>query len=143
MSPHTAPGLSRFPFDTSVLVVIGSDRVSFPDEPFPHILAVADYDPDRTPEFVVALNTNLNLLAADLPNQRTLHALPVSEPVAVPVLRNLVLFGGVEPGQPYLLPGYAYPVAVGDIRFADECARAVSSRITSALSVTTARVFGR
>ena len=141
MSPHAALSLSRFPFDTSVLVRVGSDRVSFPDEPFPYILPVVRYRPNRTPEFVVTLNTNLNLLTADLPNQRTFHALPMSEPVAGLVLRDLVPFGRIQSRQPYFLPGYAYPIAVGDIRFADQSSRTSSNRVAPTRSAMTSRVM--
>ena len=94
--------------------------MSFPDEPFPDILAVAGCDPDRTPEFVTFLDGDVNPPAADLPNQCTLDALSVSESVAVPVFRHLVPIGCVKTGESYFLPGNAKPVAVGDIGFPSE-----------------------
>ena len=141
MSPHTAFGFSRFPLDTFVFVGVGSDSMSFPNEPFPYILSVVNYRPNRTPELVITLYNNLNLLTADLPNQRTLHAPSMTEPVAVLVLGNLVPFGRVQSGQPYFLPGYAYPIAVGDIRFADESAGTAFDRIAPPLSATKFRVM--
>ena len=124
MAPHAALGLSGFPFHMLVSVAVGRDRVSFPDEPFPDILAVAGYDSDRTPELVVVLDRNVNPPAADLPDQGALHTLSMSEPVAIPVFRHLVEFGRVKTGEPYFLPEYANPVAIGNIGFPREYARA-------------------
>ena len=120
MAPHTSLGLSRFLLDVPVPVAVGSDRISFPDKPFPDILAVAGYDADGTPEFVLVLDCHENLLAADLPDQCALHPLSMSEPVAVPVLCHLVPFGRVQAGESHFLAGHAYSVAVGDICFPGE-----------------------
>ena len=134
MAPHTTIGLSRFPLDVLVSVAIGSDRVSFPDEPFPDVTAIAGYDPECTPELVIVFNRDVNPPAADLPDQRALDMLSVSEPVAVPVFRNLVPLGCIKPGEPHLLPGYSYPIAVGDICFPGERARAALSAGAASLA---------
>ena len=126
MAPHAALGPSRFPLDMCVSVAIGSDRVPFPDEPFPDILAVAGYDPDCTPEFVIVLDRDVNSLAADLADQDALHALSMSEPVAVLVLGPLIPLRCIKPGKPYLLPGHTNAVAVSDIGFSCERARAAA-----------------
>ena len=68
MAPHTTFGLSRFTLDMFVPLAIGGDCVPFPDEPFPDILAVAGNDPDRSPEFVIVLDGNVNTFAPDLLN---------------------------------------------------------------------------
>ena len=120
MAPHSPLGLSRFPLVMFVSVAICSDCVSFPDEPFPDILAVTGYDPNRTPKPVVVLDRDVNLPAADLPDQSVLYTPSMSEPVAVPVFRHLVELGCVKTGEPYFLPGNANPVAVGDISFPGE-----------------------
>ena len=127
MAPHSPLGLSGFPFDMFVSVAICSDRVSFPDEPFPDILAVAGYDPNRTPELVVFFDRDVNPPAANFPDQGALHTLSVSEPVPVPVFRHLVELGCVQTGEPYFLPGYANPVAVSDVGFPGERVRAALS----------------
>ena len=120
MAPHSPLGLSRFPFEMYVSVAICSDCVSFADEPFPDIRAVASYDSNRTPKLVVVLDRDVNLPAADLPDQSALQTLSMSEPVAVPVFRHLVELGCIKTGEPYFLPGNANPVAVGDVGFPDE-----------------------
>ena len=127
MGPHSPLGLSRFPLHVFVPVAIGSDRVSFPDEPFPDILAVAGYGADRTSESVMVLDRDVNSLATDLADQGALYTPSMSEPVAVLVLGALIPLGGVDTGEPYLLPGYANPVTVGDIGFPGERARAALS----------------
>ena len=104
MAPHSPLGLSRFPLYVLVPVAIGSDRVSFPDEPLPDILAVAGYDADRTSKFVIVLDRDVNSLAADLADQGALHTLSMSEPVAVMVLGPLIPLGRVETREPYFLP---------------------------------------
>ena len=86
MAPHPPLGLSRFPLYVFVPVAIGSDRVSFPDEPLPDILAVAGYDADRTSESVIVLDRDVNSLATDLPDQGALYTPSMCEPVAVLVL---------------------------------------------------------
>ena len=127
MTPHSPLGLSRFPLYVLVPVAIGSDRVSFPNEPLPDILAVADYEADRTSKFIIILDRNVNSLAADLADQGAPYTLSMSEPVAVLVLGPLIPLGRVETGEPYFLPGYANPVTVGDIGFPGERARAALS----------------
>ena len=134
MAPHSPLGLSRFPLYVLVPVAIGSDRVSFPDEPLPDILAVAGYDADRTSKFVIVLDRDVNSLAADLADQGALHTLSMSEPVAVMVLGPLIPLGRVETREPYFLPGYANPVAVGDIGFPGERARAALSAGAASLA---------
>ena len=58
------------------------------------------------------------MFAPDFLDQRALHALPVAEPVTVPMFSLLIPFGRVEPGNPYFLSGHPYPVAVGHIGLA-------------------------
>ena len=124
MAPHTALGLSRFLFDQLVPVAVQGPRMSFPDEPFADILALAGYDPDRTSEFVMVLDRDVDAPAAYLPDQCALHTLTVFEPVAVPVFCHLVPFGCVKTGEPYFLPRHANPVPVSDIGFPGQRARA-------------------
>ena len=92
MVPHAASGSSRFPFKVLVLVTVGGDSVSLPDEPCPDILAVAGHGPDGAPILVIFLNHDVNVFAANPLDQCTLHPLSVFEPVAVSVLRQLVPF---------------------------------------------------
>lgn len=133
VAPHPPLGLSRFPLYVFVPIAIGSDRVSFPDEPLPDILAVAGYDADRTSESVIVLDRDVNSLATDLADQGALHTPSMSEPVAILVLGPLIPLGRVDTGEPYFLPGYANPVAVGDIGFPGERARAPSSAEAASL----------
>ena len=65
MGPHAAPSTSRFPFDVLVRVTVGGYRMSFPDEPFPNVLAVAGYGADRASVLVVILDLDVNVLAGD------------------------------------------------------------------------------
>ncbi len=127
MIPHSPFGLLRLPFNMFVSFGISSDRVSFSDEPFPDIFAVAGDDPNRTSEPVVVFDRDVNPLAANLLDQSTLHTFSVPEPIAVPVFRDLIELGCVKTGESYFLSGYANPVTVSDIGFTSECVRAVLS----------------
>ena len=109
MAPHSLFGLSRFPFDMFVSVAICSDCVSFPDEPFPDILAVTGYDPNRPSELVVVLDRDVNLPTADLPDQSALY-----------LLSNFSIFlSGCKRGRFHALagaPGTERGVGAGSVR---------------------------
>ena len=69
--------------------------------------------PSQAPELVRTVNGDLDVLSADFLNERALHALPVAEPVAVPMSSLLIPFRRVEPGEAHFLSGHPYPVTVG------------------------------
>ena len=93
MVPHFPPGFSRLPFDSLVSVAVSGDCVSFPNEPFPDVFAVASDSSDCASELVMVFDRDVNPLAADLADQGLLHTFSVREPVAVPVFRHLVELG--------------------------------------------------
>lgn len=120
MVPHFPPGFSRLPFDSLVSVAVSGDCVSFPNEPFPDVFAVASDSSDCASELVMVFDPDVNPLAADLADQGLLHTFSVREPVAVPVFRHLVELGCIKPGEPNFLPVHANSIAVRDIGFPGE-----------------------
>ena len=120
--PHAAPCFTRRLLDVSVAVIMGGDCVPFPDQPFPDVPALAGHGANQPPGPVHTLDRNLDLPASDLPNECALHALPVPEPVPVPMFGVPVVFGRVEPGGAHFLSGHPHSAAVGHIRLA--CDRA-------------------
>ena len=116
--PPTAFRITRLPLDVLVTIAIGGDRVPFPHQPFPDVPALVGYGAEQASEPVRSLDRNADVLSSDFPDQGALHALPVTEPVAVPMFGLLIPFGGVEPSDAHFLPGHPYPVAIGHVRLA-------------------------
>lgn len=70
------------------------------------------------PESVRSLEGDAHVLPFDFLDRRALHAIPVAEPVTVPIFRPLIQLGRVEPSDTHFLPVHPYLIAVGHVRLA-------------------------
>ena len=98
MSPQPAPGEPCLALDVSVFVSVCGDCESVSYEPCANIFVVAHYSAQKAAVLVDTLNPDLNVLAADRFDQCALDEVPVIEPVAVLVFRQLVPLGCIEAG---------------------------------------------